>query len=90
MSETKVDTSYRNWSVDTLNALRLSVLTQLKAVEAVGQTHTANGRATTLTDFDKLVQKLTNIESALTWKANAANRGNNGYASRYSSFSDFN
>lgn len=90
MSATVVDTSYRLWSVDTLQAVRLSILTQLKAVEGVGQSHSANGRQTSLADFDKLTNKLSNIEAALTWKATAANVGNSGYASRYASFSDFN
>jgi len=81
-----VETSYRNMSVATLEALRLSILTQLKAVEGVGQSHSTNGRQTVLTDFDKLTLKLASIESALTWKANAANAGNNGYASRYANF----
>jgi len=81
-----VDTSYRSMSVETLNALRLSILTQLKAVEATGQSHSANSRQTALPDFDKLTQKLTSIESALRWKENAANAGNNGYASRYANF----
>lgn len=82
-----LDTSYRLWNVETLNAVRSSVLLQLKAVEGVGQSHAANGRQTTLPDHDKLVQKLANIEAALRWKETAANGGNAGYASRYSSFS---
>lgn len=82
-----LDTSYRLWSVETLNAVRSSVLLQMKAIEGVGQSHSVNGRQTTLADHDKLVQKLTNIEAALSWKATAANSGNAGYASRYSSFS---
>jgi len=83
---TNVDTSYRSLSVDTLNALRLSILTQLKTVEGTGQSHSANGRQTALADFDKLTQKLTSIESALRWKENAGNDGNSGYASRYANF----
>lgn len=88
MSQTVVDTSYRLWSAATLTAMRLSILTQLKAVEGTGQSHALNGRQTSLADFDKLTQKLTNIEAALDWKANSANAGNNGYASRYSSFNN--
>ncbi len=86
MSNTVVDTSYRLWNVETLNAVRLSILTQMKAVEGVGQAHSANGRQTTLPDFDKLTVRLTSIEAALAWKANPANAGNDGYASRYASF----
>lgn len=86
MSATTLDTSYRSMSVATLEALRLSFLTQLKAVEGVGQAHSANGRQTTLPDIDKLTQKLVNVESALEWKANPANAGSNGYARRFASF----
>lgn len=83
-----VDTAYRMWSVATLEAVRLSTLAQLKAVEGTGQSHSMNGRQTALVDFDKLTQKLNNIEAALDWKANAANNGNKGYASRYGSFNN--
>lgn len=86
MSETTVNTSYRSMSLETLGALRTSILTQLKAVEGVGQSHSANGRQTTLTAFNDLTQKLVNVESALEWKANPANRGNNGYTRRFASF----
>lgn len=81
-----VDTSYRNWSLATLNAVRLSVITQLAAIGGTGQSHSANGRQTTLTSFDTLTQTLTNIESAIAWKSNPANAGNNGFASRFASF----
>lgn len=86
MSATLVDTSYRNLSLATLQALRLSMITQLGAVQGTGQAHSANGRQTTLSDFDTLTQKLVSIDSAIEWKGNPANAGNNGYASRYSSF----
>lgn len=86
MSQTAVDTSYRSMSVATLEALRLSVLTQLKAVEGVGQSHSANGRQTTLVSLEKLNALLVNYESALEWKRNPANAGNNGYARRFASF----
>lgn len=86
MSATVVDTSYRMWALATLEAVRLSIITQLGAVQGTGQSHSANGRQTTLVDFDVLTQKLTNIEAAIAWKANPANAGNNGYASRYASF----
>lgn len=82
----KIDTSYRSWSVETLNAVRASILVQLKNIEGTGQSHSISGRQTALPDIDKLTQKLTNIESALRFKETAANNGNNGYASRFSSF----
>lgn len=88
MSATKVDTSYRSMSVTTLEALRASVLLQLKNVEGVGETHSANGRQTSLPKLADLSQLLVNYESALDWKRNQANRGNNGYASRYASFNN--
>ncbi len=82
----KVDTSYRNWSVATLEAVRTSILTQLKAVEGTGQSHSANGRQTALVSFEQLMDRLSSIESALRWKEQAANAGNNGYASLYANF----
>lgn len=86
MSATLVDTSYRSMSLETLEALRVSLLTQIKAVEGVGQTHSVSGRQTALPNFDSLFAKLANVESALAWKRNSANAGNNGFASRHSSF----
>lgn len=86
MANTAVDTSYRSWGIDTLQAARTSVLIQMKAVEGVGQSHSANGRQTALPDFDKLFEKLNNIENAIAWKLNPANRGNNGFASRTAAF----
>lgn len=81
-----LDSRLRSMSLATLQALRLSILTQLKAVEGTGQTHSANGRQTNLADFEKLTNRLADIESAIEWKSDPANAGNNGYASRYSSF----
>lgn len=75
-------------SLTTLEALRLSTLAQLKAVEATGQSHSLGGRQTALADYDKLVNKLADIESAITFKGQAANRGNNGYATRIASFGE--
>lgn len=88
MSQTTVDTSYRSMSIGALEALRTSFLTQLKAVEGVGQSHSMSGRQTTLPEIDKLTRSLANVESALEWKRNAANAGNNGYARRFASFNN--
>lgn len=84
MSATAVDTSYRAWSIATLEAVKLSTLTQMKAVEGMGQSHSANGRQTALADLSKLVATLNNIENALAWKRNC--EGNNGFASRIANF----
>lgn len=89
MAATAVDTSYRNMSVETLTALRLSFLTQIKAVEGSGQSHSGNGRQTNLVDMDKLTAGLTNVEAALEWKRTAANNGNKGFASRFASFNRY-
>lgn len=76
-------------SLETLNALKTSVLTQLKAVEGTGQSHSTNGRQTALPDFDKLTDKLASIEAAIEWKNTQANSGNKGFASRYSCFNHY-
>lgn len=81
-----LDSRLRSMSLSTLQALRLSILTQLKAVEGTGQTHSASGRQTALADFEKLTNRLADIESAIEWKSNPANAGNNGFASRYQNF----
>lgn len=81
-----LDTSYRTWSVATLEQVRNSTLVQMKAIEGNGQSNALNGRSTTMAGYDKLLQTLTNVESALDWKRTAANDGNKGFATRYSSF----
>lgn len=86
MAKTAPDTSYRDMPLTDLQALRTSILVQLKAIEGVGQNHSVSGRNTSLADFEKLSDRLVSVNSAIAWKANAANRGNNGYASRYISF----
>lgn len=86
MAKTAPDTSYRDWPLADLQAVRTSVLLQIKNIEGVGQNHSLNGRNTALADFEKLTDRLTSINAAIAWKANQANRGNNGYASRYASF----
>lgn len=73
-------------SLATLEALRLSVLTQLKAVEATGQSHSVQGRQTALVSFDQLTNRLADIEAAIEWKSNPANSGNKGFASRFANF----
>lgn len=75
-------------SLETLNALRLSVLTQLKAVEGTGQSHSVSGRQTALPTYDALMNRLADIESAIAFKSNSSNAGNNGFASRYASFNN--
>jgi len=81
-----IDTSYRTWPAADLAALRVSVLTQLKQIEGVGQSHQLSGRGTTQASFADLTDKLTNINAAIDWQANLANTGNKGYASRYASY----
>lgn len=85
---TKIDTSYRTWPKAELEAVKVSVLTQLKNIEGQGQGHSLNGRNTNLADFDKLTDKLASINAALDYLTNSANRGNKGYASRYASFNN--
>jgi len=81
----KLDTSYRSMSLETLNALRTSCLMQLKNIEAVGQSHSLNGRSTSLASSAEIADRLASVESAIAWKNTVANNGNKGYASRYSS-----
>jgi len=73
-------------SLETLNALRLSILTQLKTVEGTGQSHSASGRQTAMPTYDALMSRLADIEAAISFKSNAANDGNSGYARRFASF----
>lgn len=87
MPTSAIDTSYRAWSIQTLEAVRNSTLIQIKAIEGTGQSHSVSGRQTTLADYATLVQTLTNIESALDWKRTQANCGNKGFASRFPDFS---
>lgn len=89
MASTLVDTSYRAWSFATLEAVRLSTLTQMKGVEGAGQSHSANGRQTAMANLNDLATLLNNIENALAWKRNLANHGNNGFASRYADFNHY-
>lgn len=81
-----LDSRLRSMSLETLTALRLSALTQLKAVEATGQSHSANARQTALADYEKLMNRIADIEAAIAWKSDPANAGNNGYARRFASF----
>ncbi len=74
-------------SIETLEALRLSTLAQMKAIEGVGQSHSANGRQTTMASLPELTKNLVSIEAALDWKRTSANSGNKGFTSRYSSYS---
>lgn len=66
--------------------MRVSVLTQLKAIEATGQSHSGSGRSTNLADFDKLTQKLSSINAAIAWQANLCDSNNSGFATRYTNF----
>ncbi len=83
-----LDTSYRTWPAADLAALRVSILTQLKAIEGTGQSHGLNGRETSLAAFGTLTDKLANVNAAIDWQSNIGDRGNKGYASRYASFCD--
>jgi len=71
----------------TLEALKTSCLTQIKAIEGAGQSHSMNGRNVAMGNLDSLYDKLANITSAQAWKAQNAADGNLGYASRYTDFS---
>lgn len=82
----ELDTSYRTWPAADLAVLRSSILLQIKQIEGVGQSHSLNGRNASMADFDKLTNKLANVNAAIDWQANLSNSGNKGYASRYASF----
>lgn len=81
-----LDSRFRAMTLPTLTALRLSMITQIAAVQGTGQSHSLNGRQTALPDLDKLIGRLADIDAAIAFKSNPANAGNNGYASRYASF----
>lgn len=81
-----LDTSYRTWPAADLAAMRVSILTQLKQIEGVGQNHSLNGRNTNQASFAELTDKLTNVNAAIDWQASLCDRGNKGYASRYACF----
>lgn len=81
-----LDTSYRTWPAADLAALRVSILTQLKAIEGTGQGHALNGRNTNQANFADLTETLANVNAAIDWQANCANQGNKGYARRFASF----
>lgn len=83
---THIDTSYRTWPAEDLAALRVSILTQLKAIEGIGQSHSGSGRSTSMVDFDKLTQKLASINAAIAWQANLCDGTNNGFATRLTNF----
>ena len=84
----EIDTSYRTWPAADLAALRFSVLIQISNVQGTGQSHSLNGRQTQLADFDKLTKTLASVNAAIAFQANAANRGNTGYTSRFASFNN--
>lgn len=80
-----LDTSYRSWPLTDLKALKLSILTQLKAIEGTGQSHSLSGRNTQMADFNVLTDRLANINAAIAWKEqNPGDAG--GYARRFASF----
>lgn len=82
-----LDTKYRVMSLETLEALKGSMLLQIKNIEGAGQSHSLNGRSTSQASLDTLLNKLGDIEAAIAWKKDPANAGNNGYTSRFTDFS---
>lgn len=81
-----LDTSYRTWPAADLAAMRVSLLTQLKAIEGTGQSHSANSRQTSQANLKDVAEQLANVNAAIDWQSTSADRGNKGYASRYSCF----
>lgn len=80
-----LDTSYRSWTVADLAAMRLSIMTQLKAIEGTGQSHSLSGRNTSMADFRALTETLANVNAAIQFQAqNPGDAG--GYARRFASF----
>ncbi len=84
-----VESKYRLMPAADLAALRVSLLTQIKQVEGVGQSHSANGRQTAQANLANLMSDLGDVNAAIEWQGNVANNGNKGYASRYSCFNHY-
>lgn len=84
-----VESKYRLMPAADLAALRVSLLTQIKQVEGVGQSHSANGRQTSQANLASLTNDLADVNAAIAWQAVAANSGNKGYASRFSCFNHY-
>jgi hypothetical protein len=82
-----LNSKYRFLSLEELEALRSSTLLQIKQIEAVGQSHSINGRAQSAASLQVLTEQLADIASAMDWLRSSANRGNKGYTSRYADFS---
>jgi hypothetical protein len=82
-----LDTRFRLMDDETLTALKSSCLQQIKAIEGAGQSHSMNGRNVAMANLGELYDKLANISAAITWKADQANSGGLGYASRFTDYS---
>lgn len=60
-------------------------MTQLKAIEGTGQSHSLSGRNTQMADFNALTDKLANVNAAIQFQAqNPGDAG--GFVRRYASF----
>lgn len=85
--KTAVDTSFRNMSMASLTALRLSALQAIEAVVGEGQSYSLNGRQVTHAGLEKYVRILANCDAAIAFKNSVDAQHGSGSISRYADFS---
>lgn len=83
-----IDTRYRFYSDEELQALKTSALLIIKTVETVGQSHGISGRSHTAADYDKAKETVANINAAIQYNSDIANAGWKGAAIRYTNMNN--
>jgi hypothetical protein len=82
-----IDTRFRLYPAATLAALETSCLVELKQIEALGVSHSINGRNTTFRPAKEIQDDLANIYAAQQYQRSTADAGNAGIVSRFADFS---
>lgn len=85
-AENSVDLRYREYDLETLQVLKASLLTQIKAIEGVGQSDSISGRNMVRAAFKDVNDELKSVMAAIKYLSNQANNGNTGFASRLADF----
>lgn len=86
-ADAAIDTSFRNMSVESLTAMRLSAIKGIESIAGEGQAYSINGRQTTHAGIEKWVRILSNCDAALAFKSSVDAPFGNGFVSRFSDFS---
>lgn len=60
------NTTYENIDLPTLRVLKDDTLEQIRKLSAVGENHSINGRSTSLTSRQQLLNQLADISRAIT------------------------